>query len=60
VRLDHIDIDDELANECERRSPDISWSTLIAASLRYALDQADAEQHDGQPSDDESDEVGRQ
>ena len=45
-----IDIDDELANEIEQRTPDISWSSLIAAALRFAIEAADAEQHDNQPS----------
>ena len=53
VRLERIDIPDDIVAECERRAPDLTWSSLIAASLRYALDQADTEQHD-QPSDDET------
>jgi hypothetical protein len=52
VRLDHIDIPDELANEIERRTPNATWSQLIEAALVYALAQADAEQPDSQPSDD--------
>jgi Arc/MetJ family transcription regulator len=54
VRLDHIDIDDDLAAEVERRAPDMTWSDLIGASLRFALTQADAEQHGSQPPDDET------
>jgi hypothetical protein len=54
VRLDHIDIPDELANEIEQRTPDLSWTALIVASLRYALEMADNQQHDNQPLDDET------
>jgi Arc/MetJ family transcription regulator len=49
-----IDIDDDLELEVEQRAGDRTWSELVSASLRYALDEADAEQHDSQPSDDET------
>jgi hypothetical protein len=54
VRLDHIDIPDALANEIEHRTPNATWSQLIEAALRYAIQQADAASPDSGPSDDDT------
>jgi Arc/MetJ family transcription regulator len=48
-----VDIDDDLALEVEQRAGDRTWAELITAALRFAIVQADNEQHD-QPFDDET------
>jgi hypothetical protein len=40
VRHACVDIPDDLAAECERQAPDLSWSELISQSLSYALEAA--------------------
>jgi hypothetical protein len=53
-----ITLDDDLAQECERRTPDSSWSALIAAALRFAIDAADEAQHAHQAATDPNDAAG--
>jgi hypothetical protein len=45
VRLEHIDISDDLAAECDRLWPDATWSAVIAHALTLAVERA----HRGRP-----------
>lgn len=49
MRLDHIDIDDELVAEVERRMPNATWQTIITDAITYALAMADTGQQQQQP-----------
>ena len=37
-----VDIDDDLAEECAARTPDLTWQQLISDALRFALEQAES------------------
>jgi hypothetical protein len=39
-----VTIPDDVADECARRAPDTTWSSLVTSALVYALTQADNEQ----------------